>query len=60
MYRYRGFILSFVLCFAVQLAIFRGLEGLGVREAKIWAVEVVALGATVWITIGIGERFERK
>lgn len=60
MYRYRGFILSFIVCFVAQLALFRGLEALGLIEYKIWAIEVFALWPTIWITIGIGDHFERK
>jgi hypothetical protein len=60
MYLYRGYILGFVLCFAVQLAIFNLLERLGVREGAIWTVETLALFPTVLITMSLGERFERK
>jgi hypothetical protein len=60
MYRYRGFIFSFVVCLAAQLALFRVLEALGMGGLKIWTVEMAALCATVWITLGVGEHFEKK
>ncbi|OJU85666.1 MAG: hypothetical protein BGO11_01500 [Solirubrobacterales bacterium 70-9] len=60
MYLYRGYILGFVLCFSAQLAIFNLLERLGVKEGAIWTIETLALFPTVWITMALGERFERK
>jgi hypothetical protein len=60
MYRYRGYVLGFVLCFLVQIATFRVLDDLGAREFLIWTVETAGICVTVWITMSIGERFERK
>jgi hypothetical protein len=60
MYQYRGYILGFVVCLSAQLAIFNVLERLGVREGAIWTLETLALFPTVWITMSLGARFERK
>lgn len=60
MYRYRGYILSFVVCLAVQIATLRFLESVGMRELKIWTIETAALGATVLITMMVGEYFEKR
>jgi hypothetical protein len=60
MYRYRGYILSVVVCFAVQVTVLRLLESSGMREVKIWTVETLLMLAAIWITMSLGERFERK
>lgn len=60
MYRYRGYILGFVVCFAAQLAILRLLESSGMQEVKIWTIETLALCAAIWITMGIGGYFEKR
>jgi hypothetical protein len=60
MYQYRGYLIGFVLCFSVQLAVFNLLERLGVREGAIWTIETLLMCATVLITMSLGERFERK
>jgi hypothetical protein len=60
MYLYRGYIVGFILCLSVQLAVFNLLERLAVREGAIWTIETLLLFPTVWITMSLGERFERK
>lgn len=56
----RGFILAMIGCLVVEAGIYYGLVGLGADELLIVTAVMVWLAPTVWITISVAERFERK
>lgn len=56
----RGYIFALIGCLVVEAGIFYGLVGLGANELLIVTAVMVWIGPTAWITIEVGERFERK
>ena len=60
MFRYRGQIVALLACVAIEAGIYYGLFGLGAESALVVDAEMIWLCATVWITLAVGEHFERK
>ena len=57
---FRPYILPFAVCIAIEGAIYYGLVGLGAREDVIVSLEMIWLCITVWVTLAVGRRLERK
>lgn len=56
----RGYIFGLIGCLVIEAGIFYGLVGLGADELLIVTAVMVWIGPTAWITISLGEHFERK
>jgi hypothetical protein len=56
----RAQLLALIFCFAVQVGLIYGLEGLGANDQLILTIELIWFCASVVIIMLAGERFARK
>ncbi len=57
---FRPYIPPLALCLVVQAGIYHALVGLGAKADAVLYLEMIWLCASVWITLSLGERLERR
>jgi hypothetical protein len=57
---FRPYIPPLTLCLVIQAGIYHGLLALGAGAQVVLYLEMIWLCASVWITLSLGERLERK